>query len=85
MKTAELKYPEFRYVQFDPFEGDRDVDIKLQKVKLVKARKTHICQMGLSFGVEHHEVEPGQLARYEKALVEGKFRSYYCCIPGLLN
>ena len=77
-----MKYPAQDYITWDPFEGDMDVDIRCRKVKLVKVRKQHPCHLSMMDAVPAHHVEPGQLARHEKAFVDGShWGSYYCCIP----
>ena len=74
-----MKYSESDYVNYDPFDGDRDVDIRCQTVKLVKARVDHICV----FSNPPHTIFKGDMARYESALVDGRWGSYYMCIPCL--
>ena len=81
MMAAKLKRSEDDYLQFDPFDGDRDVGIRMRTVKLVRVRKPHQCQMGIG-KVSAHDIAIGELARYERALVDGDFwGSYYVCIP----
>lgn len=72
------RYTENLYLSFDPFEGDRDVDIRNKTVRIVKTRKPHPCVTVLS--QEQHTIEPGSRARYEKAIVDGRWCSYYVCI-----
>lgn len=79
--AATLKHAEDDYLRFDPFEGDRDVDIRMRTVKLVRVRKPHRCQLGIGEGAGH-DIAIGELARHERALVDGDFwGSYYVCIP----
>ena len=68
------------YLRFDPFEGDRDVDVSCQSVKIVTARKEHPCWLGLSPDSKPHTIKPGGRARYEHALFEGEWCSYYVCL-----
>lgn len=78
---AELAYSEQDYLGLDLFVGE-DADIKCRTVKLVKVRKPHACFFG-SNG-DGHRIEPGHIARHEKALVDGDYwGSYYLCIPCL--
>jgi hypothetical protein len=67
------------YLRFDPFEGDRDVDIKCHTTKMVTVRKPHVCHMSLAPHEKKHNVEVGERARYEHALVEGEWGSFYVC------
>ncbi len=72
---------------FDPFDGDRDVDIKMRECRIVMVRKPHQCWEGQNADQKSgpHEIKPGERARYEKALVDGKWGSFYVCIPCLNN
>lgn len=77
-----MKYPAQDYIRWDPFEGDMDVDIRCRSVKLVRVRKHHQCHLSLNEATPPHNIEPGQLARHEKAFVDGShWGSYYACIP----
>lgn len=69
------------YIRFDPGAGDMDVDIKCQEVRIVTVRKPQPCWLGMSPDRANHNIEPGQRARFEKAIVDGDWRSYYCCLP----
>ncbi len=71
-----MDYNENIYTGFDPFEGDRDVGIRNKTVKIVKTRKDHDC-----IGEDSHVIKPGALARFESAIVDEKWASYYMCIP----
>ena len=73
-----LAFPEREYIAYDPFDGDRDVDIRCRTVKLAKARKEHSC-MGIERGGSH-TIFPGELHRHERAIVEGEWRSYSVCV-----
>lgn len=65
------------YVNHYPFDGDRDVDIRLQQVRMVKTRKPQRC---VSNDLQQqHDIPVGTSVRFEKALVEGHWRSYYLC------
>ena len=66
------------YIRYDPFECDRDVDIRCKSVKLVKARKDHVCYGG--YDNIPHNVKKGEKARNERAIVDGEWRGYYMCI-----
>ena len=77
-----MKHNPAEYLRFDPFEGDMDVDIRCQTVKLVTVRKRHECWMGPAcFPERPHFIEPGQQARFEQAIVDGEWGRYYVCIP----
>lgn len=71
------------YLQYDPFEGDRDVDIRCHTTKLVTVRKPQKCQ-GLDNATHGHEIKTGERAKYETALVDGKWGRFYICI-GCMN
>lgn len=74
-----MKHPEREYLRYDPFEGDRDVDIRCRTVKLVKTRKPQKCMDPYSHTM--HEIPVGTVARYEQALVDGDFWGrYYVCV-----
>lgn len=78
----ELAFPERDYLAFDPFDGDRDGDVRCRKVRLVVARKEHPCFGGADphFG-DQHSIQPGDLHRYETALVDGDcWGKYRVCI-----
>ena len=61
------------YIDCSLYEGDRDVDIRMRKVKVVKTRKSHPCFLG------DHIIDIGIMARYEIALVDGEWGSFYDC------
>ena len=72
-----MKYKEDDYLGFDPFESDKDDNgSRCQSVKLVKVRKPQECMLTST----NHLIQPGELARFEKAIFEGKWCSWYCCI-----
>jgi len=76
---ADLRYPVETYIGHDPFFGE-EADITCRTVKLVKVRKPHNCLWGENG--DKHKVQPGEYARYEKALVDGDYWGrYYICIP----
>lgn len=71
------------YIDFDPFlDCDRDVDVRCQQVKIVTTRKPHRCAAADLLD-KAHDIPAGALARYESAIVDGEFGSYYCCLPCL--
>ena len=73
------KLTDAQYAEYDPFEGgDRDVEIKCREVRMVTTRKPHTC-IGFYEGV--HDLPSGSRARFEKALVDGEWGSYYLCVP----
>lgn len=84
-----MKFGESDYLAYDPYEGD-EAEIRCRTVKLVKVRKAHACFMGANpVGGDGHLINPGDVARYEKALVDGDFwgRSYVCipCMDSWLS
>ena len=71
------KMTDDEYLRFDPFSSDRDVDIRCRKVRIVKTRKEHAC---MSPTIRFHPMPPGTKARFESAVVEGEWKSYYTCL-----
>lgn len=71
---------EERYLRYDPFEGERDVDIRCRTVKLVTVRKPQKCH-GLDMESHGHPINPGERARYEVAVVDGEWGRCYVCLP----
>ena len=67
------------YLRYDPFEGDRDVDIRCRTVKLVTVRKPQKCH-GLDAKGHGHEIKVGERAKYETAIVDGEWGRFYVCI-----
>lgn len=78
MKLPAMNYTDADFLRFDPFEGDRDVDVRLQTVKMVTTRAPQKC-LDPNKG-KLHPIPAGTRARYEKALVEGQWGSYYICV-----
>ena len=75
-----MKYNKDIYLEWNPFEGDRDTDIKVYEWKMVKTRKIHDCCLSLLVGDEYHEIPSGELAMREHAIVDGEWESTYSCI-----
>jgi hypothetical protein len=76
-----VKYAESDYIAYDPFEGD-EADIRCRTVKLVKVRKEQQCFIGAAPLGDNHVISRGDVARFEKALVDGDFwGKSYVCIP----
>jgi len=74
-----MKYSEEQYIETDPFEDDRDTNIRHQKIKIVKVRKEHLCAMGT---IDQHEIRVGEMARREVAIIDDDgWGTCYCCIP----
>ena len=84
-RSAALKTIEDEdYLRYDPFDGDRDVEIRCRTVKLVTLRKPQKCQ-GIDADSHGHPILAGQRARYEKAIVDGEWGSYYVCLGCMRN
>mgnify|MGYP000116385598 CR=1 FL=1 len=66
------------YLRFDPFGGDRDIDLKCHTSAIVVVRKNHDCYS--PFPIPPHKIQAGERARYETALVEGHWGRYYICL-----
>lgn len=75
------KRPFNRYLEKDPFGGDRDIDIRCHTVKIVKVRLRQWC-CGL-YQRDGHDIEPGTYAYSERAIVEGKWGVSYVCLECL--
>jgi hypothetical protein len=73
------------YLDFNPFEGDRDVDIQGYKVRIVSTRKEHKCMAGYLQvnGGDSHTIPARSRAWLETAIVDGEPGSCYCCLPCL--
>ena len=75
-----MKFKKDVYLNWNPFEGDRDVDVKLYSTSLVVTRKEHDCMLATNVGNEYHKIEKGQLVFYEHAVVDGEWCSSYACL-----
>ena len=75
------KHPDNIYLDIDPFEGDRDVDIRMQQIKIVTTRKEHMCIS--PEGREPHTIDVGSRAWRETAIVDNEFSSCYVCLDCL--
>jgi len=62
------------YIDCDMFFGD-EAELTCRTVTLRKARKEHLCY-GI-YGKMDHSIQPGDLYRYERALVDGSFWGEY--------
>lgn len=69
-----MKFTEQDYIQINIFEGDKDANIKYRKIKIVTVRKIHKCVMC------NKDIKPKEQARFEKAIVDDMWGSYYCCL-----
>lgn len=75
-----MKYSPETYINFDFFTGE-EAELTLRTVKLVKVRKEHLCFLSALYGEKDHKINKGEIARYEKALVDSDyFGSYYMCL-----
>lgn len=73
-----MRYTDADRLAWDPFDGERDVDIRCRSVKIVTTRKPQPC-LGWDGKETAHQMEPGTRARYERAIVDGEWGSYYIC------
>lgn len=72
------------FLRFDPFDGERDVEIRCRTSKIVTVRKEQRCHGEVLAGRNHgHAIKPGTKARYETALVDGEWGRYYHCLECL--
>lgn len=75
-----MKYEQDEYLRWDPFEGDES-DLQCRTVRIVKVRKDHICYTSQAPGEDQHVIHKGELARFERALIDRSFWGrYYTCI-----
>lgn len=73
-------YTDVDRLRWDPFDGDRDVDIRARTVKIVTTRKPAQC-LGWDGRDTAHAMPAGTRARVERAIVDGEWGSYYiCCV-----
>jgi len=69
---------ESEYLRMDPFYGDMDT-IECRRVSIVTTRAVHRCIAS----DQGHEIPMGSRAWCERAKVDGRFQSFYCCLPCL--
>ena len=75
-----MKYDPDEYLRWNLFEGD-EAEIQCRSVRLVKVRKEHVCYSSQAYGEEQHTINKGEMARFEKALIDRSFwGQYYVCI-----
>lgn len=70
--------PNEQYINYDPFSGDRDgPEVRNRTVKVVVTRKPHWCAGNNA--PEGHTIPAGTRARYESAVVDGRWCAYWYC------
>ena len=72
-----MNYTDADFLAYNPFEGERDVRIRARVVRVVTTRKPQKC---FSTDGKMHGMLPGTRARFESAIVDGEWGSYYTCI-----
>lgn len=73
-------YTDADFIHRDPFDGaDRDVKIRARKVSIVTTRSPHECYSAGGDG-KPHDIPAGTRARYERALVDGEWGQWWCCL-----
>lgn len=75
-----MRYAKSVYLKWNPWTGDQDVEIREYTWRLVKVRKPHPCMLAGLVGKPEHEIQRGELAMREHALVDGEWGSAYSCI-----
>ncbi|MHA2064625.1 MAG: hypothetical protein ACXABY_09650 [Candidatus Thorarchaeota archaeon] len=71
-----MKRDEAEYINYDMFAGDKEGPVtRLRSVRLVTTRREQTCVF-----LNVHQMPPGTHARYEQAIMDDKWRSYYCCL-----
>ena len=73
----ESRYSEYDYLSVQPFLDE--CEVRCQTTKIVKTKKEHKC----SWCKDPHMISAGSLAYCERAVVDGKWMSSYCCIESL--
>lgn len=78
------KYSNQEYINFDLFAGDES-KVECETSKIVTCRKEHECYGSYfpDWKGKIHKIKVGDRARFDHALVEGKWCGYYLCIPCL--
>lgn len=77
-----MRRTEHQYLDFDPFAGDRDVDIEFREISIVTTRTEHACLAAPTDRVGH-KIPVGQRAWKEVGKVEGRVASVFCCFECL--
>lgn len=78
-----MKFTNETYLLHQPFDGDRDIEIRCRKVKVIKVRKSQTCYLShllvdaAAFG---HTIKPGDMAIRETAIVDGQWGSSWSCL-----
>lgn len=77
---TELRHTKDEYLNcgFDPFDGDFDVNLRAETTKIVKCRKSHVCNSGCE-----NPIESGDVALCVNGVDDEGFVSVYVCIPCL--
>jgi hypothetical protein len=69
------------YLSHNWFDGDES-DVKLQRTKMVKVRKSHRCALSplIHDDSREHQIQPGERAWVESGVIDGDWqRNYACC------
>lgn len=73
------RYTDEEYLLYDPLGGYEEPEVSNHTTKLVTTRVDHTCQ-GTDNESHGHLIPRGSRARFEKALVDGRWCSYYLCL-----
>lgn len=78
-KAARLTRREpWEYLRHDLFSGDKgDSGVRNESAEIVRTRKTHECLAT----DECHEIPTGSLAVRHKAVFDGRWATWYACLP----
>ena len=84
MSTNKQKWTDQEYLNVDLFGCDEST-VECETSKMVVVRKDHECYGSYlpDWKGRVHKISSGEKARFDHALVEGKWCSYYLCIPCL--
>jgi hypothetical protein len=61
-------------LDYNPCADDRDVDVRVERVRIVTTRAKHYCGHG------SHWIPAGTKARFSTAVVDGTWRSMWVCV-----
>ncbi len=74
-----MRRTEQDYLDFDPFAGDRDVEIAFRTIRIVTTRTSHECLATSSV----HQIPSGTRVWKEVGKVDGRVASVFCCLDCL--
>ena len=73
-----MKYTEEQYLNSGFYGEDREGEIRMRQLKIVTIKKEHPCIGGCNT-----DIGVGQKAMNETYMLDGKWYSFYTCLPCL--